>query len=277
MEGTKTAGYEVTDFQRDVIEASREKPVLVDFWAAWCGPCRALTPVLEKLAAEFSDTWSFIKVNTDQHPEISSRYGIRGIPAVKLFVDGEVADEFTGVLPEHAIRQWLEKAIPSDAKKRIDEAERTLDAGDTARAQSLLEDALTHEPDNPKARILLARCIVFDDPQRAAQLASSAAFAGPTYQQTAEAIKEFAAAADLAGQSDDLPDEPGRDAYIAAVTATAEGDFDRAIEQLIEVLKSNRYYMDDAARKLGVAIFTLLGPEHDITRRHRRNFDMWLY
>jgi putative thioredoxin len=277
MEGTKTEGYEVTDFQRDVIESSREKPVLVDFWAAWCGPCRALTPVLEKLAQEFEEVWSFIKVNTDQNPEISAQYGIRGIPAVKLFVDGEVADEFTGVLPEHAIRQWLEKAIPSEAKKRIEEAERAIDGGELERGRELLETALVDEPDNPKARILLARGIVFDDPMRAAELASSAAFAGPGYQQTADAIKEFAAASARAGETDGLPDESGRDAYLAALRATAEADFDRAIEGLIEVLKSNRYYLDDAARKLGVAIFTLLGPDHDVTRRHRRNFDMWLY
>jgi putative thioredoxin len=110
---------------------------------------------------------------------------------VKLFVDGEVADEFTGVLPEYAIRQWLEKAIPSEDKRKVEEAERLIDGGETDRARSLLEDVLSAEPENPKARILLARILVFDDPARAVELASTASFAGMSYQQTADAIREI--------------------------------------------------------------------------------------
>ncbi|MCZ6756762.1 MAG: thioredoxin, partial [Bacteroidetes bacterium] len=93
---------EVQNFQEDVIEASSEVPILVDFWAEWCGPCRVLGPVLEKLEAEQNGEWRLAKVDTDQHPEVSMQYGIRGIPAVKLFVDGNVVSEFTGALPEIA-------------------------------------------------------------------------------------------------------------------------------------------------------------------------------
>ena len=97
--------YDVVDFQKEVIEASFEKPVLVDFWAPWCGPCRVLGPVLEKLAVEEADRWTLAKVNTDQNQEVSMQYGIRGIPAVKLFVDGNVVNEFTGALPEHMVKK----------------------------------------------------------------------------------------------------------------------------------------------------------------------------
>lgn len=276
MEGTKTS-YEVTHFEQDVIEASRKAPVLVDFWAAWCGPCRALGPTLEKLAAENEGEWSLVKVNTDMHPEISARYKIRGIPAVKLFVDGEVVDEFTGALPEYAIRQWLEKAIPSETKRQVEEAERAMDAGDDAEARRLLEAVLDVEATNPKARVLMARLVVFTDPQRALSLVDGASFAGPRYQQIAEAIRELASLEEALRDPSVLADEKGRDAYIAAVKAIQRSAYDEAFQHLIEVLKVNRYYNDDAARKAGVALFMLLGDQHEVTRRHRRTFDMWLY
>ncbi|QXD16127.1 thioredoxin [Rhodocaloribacter litoris] len=102
-------------FQKEVLDKSRQKPVLVDFWAPWCGPCRVLGPTLEKLARESKGKWRLVKVNTDRHPELSMRYGVRGIPAVKLFVDGEVRGEFVGALPEPAIRRWLDEHLPAAA------------------------------------------------------------------------------------------------------------------------------------------------------------------
>jgi thioredoxin 1 len=102
----------MADFQQDVIEKSNDKPVVVDFWAPWCGPCRVLGPTIEKLARESMGAWRLVKINVDAHPQLAQTYQVRGIPAVKMFRDGKVVAEFTGALPELEIRRWLDQHLP---------------------------------------------------------------------------------------------------------------------------------------------------------------------
>jgi putative thioredoxin len=268
--------FDVQDFQHDVIEASREQPVLVDFWAPWCGPCRQLGPVLEKLA-EAADDWTLAKVNTDENPDPARRYGVRGIPAVKLFSDGDVIAEFTGALPEHAVRNWLDENLPSESKSRLDEAKQALDRGDTDEAEQLLWSVLDEDADNVEAKVLLAQALAFRDPTRAQALAEDADIADPGLRQIREAVLTIARLTDLADQPDALPEAPGRDAYLDAIDALSDADYDTALSHFIDVVRQHRDYDDDGARKACVALFTLLGDDHPATKEHRRTFDMALY
>ena len=150
---------EVTDatFERDVIERSHEVPVVVDFWAAWCGPCRSLTPVLHKLADEADGTWQLATVDVDVNPMVSQGFRIQGIPAVKAFKDGKLVAEFTGALPEPQVRAWLEQLGPTPADVAFDRGRELEAAGDLVAAAGSYEDALAAQPAHSAARMALSR------------------------------------------------------------------------------------------------------------------------
>ena len=280
--------YQLQSFEEDVLNSSHDKPVVVDFWAPWCGPCQFLGPVIEKLADEQRDKWTLVKINSDEHQDLSARYSIRGIPAVKLFYKGEVIDEFTGALPETAIRQWLEKALPSETKKMIREADNLIEEGHSEKAVVLLEKALKEEPTNAEASGLLAGLLAFENTERAAELAKTAATGEARFLHLSDSIATIKACLNPAvptneaalrtdSKSEDVDPPLGWDEYALAKAALGEGRLSDVIDHLIEVIKVNRYLDDDGPRKLGIAIFALLGPTHPITQEKRRTFDMWLY
>src|SRR5512143_3382233 len=136
------------NFDERVVAASHQQPVVIDFWAPWCAPCKVLKPVLEKLAAEYGGKFVLAKVNSDENPQIAARYQVRGIPAVKAMVDGKIVNEFTGALPESAVRDWLDKVIPSPAEELRREARRQAQAGDLDGALQRLTEASKLEPGN---------------------------------------------------------------------------------------------------------------------------------
>jgi putative thioredoxin len=267
------------NFDDAVLRASAVRPVLVDFWAPWCAPCRALAPILDRLATEFSGRFTLAKLNTDEDPELATRYGVRGIPNCKLFVNGEVADEFTGVLPESALRAFLAEALPSPAAPLVASAKSLL-GSDPAGALEKLDAARALDPGNEdvlmtRAEALLALGWTVEasaaieelgadtrtvrDARRMTALQARAAFAGHAGTDL-EALRQKAAAApvDCAAKLD----------YARALAAA--GDYERALDELLAIVRTDRKFGDDIARRTMLRVFDALPADSDLARHYRR-------
>jgi putative thioredoxin len=266
--------YEVSNFQKDVIEKSFDKPVLVDFWAEWCAPCRMLGPILEKLAEENKDDWILVKVDTDSNQDIALKYGIRGIPNVKLFGNGEVINEFTGALPEPAIKEWLKKSIPSKFSDQIEHAKVLLNNGHVSDAKILLEDIQKGDINNSEVKVLLAKILLFDDTKEAKRLVQNVD-GNLTNIELAEAITTIADL--LQRDQSSFADSEVRKKYLTAIDDIRKKDFDTALSKFVDIIRTDRSYDDDGARKVCIAIFKFLGEDNEITVRHRRDFGSALY
>ncbi|MBL0290752.1 MAG: tetratricopeptide repeat protein [Betaproteobacteria bacterium] len=272
------------NFDAVVLQGSAATPVLVDFWAPWCAPCRALAPMLDKLAAEMAGRFVLAKLNTDLYPDIAGRYGIRGIPDVKVFIAGEVVDAFTGVLPERELRAFLERVIPSSVAPLVARARAVRETGDAGQALALLADAAAVDAGDEalvfeQAETLLA----LDRAQDAA--AALAALEAPDRvrarpvrdRSRLEALQARttlraharADAAALAAAAARVPvDCAAKLAYADALAAG--GDYDTALRELLAIVATNRGFGDDVGRTRMLTIFAALGGDSDLVRRYRR-------
>ena len=268
------------NFDDAVLQASAARPVLVDFWAPWCAPCRALAPILDRLAAEFAGRFTLAKLNTEDEPELAARYGVRGIPNCKLFADGRVIDEFTGALPESALRDFLAVALPSPAAPLVAAARAALATADAAGALARLDEALTLDPADEDA--LLTRAEALLALNRAADAgAVVAALDAPARRVRDErrlaALKARAAlaaegGADLATLARKAAATPvdcaAKLAHARALAAA--GDYDHALAELLAIVRTDRGFEDDVGRRTMLTVFEALPADSDLTRRYRR-------
>ena len=263
-------------FQQDVIEASMTMPVIVDFWAPWCAPCRSLGPILEKLADEYGGRFRLAKVNSDENGEVSQAFGVRSIPDVRVVINGEIVDQFTGALPEGQIRAFITRVIPAPEEAERRRAAELRATGDTQGAAAALAKSLELNAEHHLARIDLAALMIdlgqladaaalldavpndIDWDTRVATLRQAIAFAK-------DGGNEVEFAAKVAASPDDL------DARLSLAGAYASRKaWKDAMEQLIEVIRRNKGYKDGQARKDLVAIFNLATDQPDLVSEFRR-------
>jgi putative thioredoxin len=271
-------------FRKDVLEESRRQPVLVDFWAPWCGPCKQLTPVLEKAVRAAKGAAKLVKMNIDEHPSVASQLGIQSIPAVVAFVNGQLADGFMGALPESQITAFLERVtkqeIGGEEKELLKAADAALAAGDAAAAAELYSEILAGDSANLHALAGLARSHVeTGNIEQAKQILAQV----PEAKRNDTAVAAARAALEVAEQATHLgpvaeleqkvaanpPDHQAR--FDLAIALNGNGRRQEALDQLIEIVRRDRKWNDDAARKQLVQFFEAWGPtdEHTVAGRRR--------
>lgn len=275
------------DFGEVVIEGSRRVPVIVDFWAPWCAPCRALAPVLEKLAAEYQGRFTLVKVNSDENQELAAQFGVRGIPNVKAFVGGRLVDEFSGALPEPMVRAFLDRVIPSPAEELRRQAEHIYrESRDGARALALLSQALGMDPKNEAALIDSAAILI--DMEKLAEAGQRLDELSALAQMDERVLAlrariDFAQSAAQTPDADELNSRIERDAsdldarLELANLCAARQDYAAALDQLLEIVRRNRSFRDDIARKTMLQIFNLLGNRGELVDEYRRRLSGALY
>ncbi len=256
------------NFQTDVIEKSQDLPVVVDFWAPWCGPCQVLGPTIEKLAAEQSGRWALVKVNTEEEQALAAEYKIRSIPNVKMFYKGRVIGEFAGALPRPQIENWLANTLPDARKETLDLILQRLDGdGDV----SELEAFVAQYPDMKDARLALSMALAVSAPERAQHLLAPIKIGDPAVEQ-AEAVRTIAEL--MLHQADES--EPGK-LIAAAQEALRKREWEAGIKAVIEAAGKDKTYAKDLPRRSAIAFFHAWGHDHHLTKTYRRQFDMVLY
>ena len=278
-------------FMQDVIEASNDQPVLVDFWAPWCGPCRTLTPTIEKVVNEQNGKVKLVKINTEEHPGIAGQMGVRSIPSVFAFDKGRPVNGFQGALPESQVRQFIESILGgTDSAKQLQEAIEQADAaaqgGDIATAAQLYGAVMEADPENAAAIAGLARCYLANgDPERARQILETV----PENKAHDPAVKSVRTALDLMAEApldEDLAqsretvaanpqDHHAR--FELAEKLIGQGRNKDAADHLLTILSDKLDWEDGKAKAKLLEIFEALGPKDPITVEGRRRLGSMMF
>lgn len=272
-----------SNYENLVLDGSYEVPVLVDFWASWCQPCQMLMPVLARLAEEYRGRFILAKLNTEEQQAIAAQFGIRSIPTVKLFRNGQPVDEFMGALPEAQIRAFLEKHLPRPSDSAVAGAEQRLMAGDLAGALQQLAQARLDDPDNPRILLTIARIqAASGDTDAAEQTLAELPQAEQDKAETRRLRGElfFLGIAAAAGSADALAkrlaanpaDSAAR--YQLAALQMRDQDVEGALENLLRLMQSDRKFGDDAARNALLRAFDILGEDPAVNRYRARMFNL---
>ncbi len=281
-----TAGSAVRDvtddtFENEVIQRSHQTPVVVDFWAPWCGPCRMLSPTIEKVAEAFAGEVEAVKINTDENPRTAMQFGIQSIPAVKAFKNGEVVREFLGAQPEAEVRSFFQSLAPTEADRVSAAAQEIARNPDPAARETAYRELLQRVPGNAEAIVGLATVLI----ERGETSEASDLLERVPTDRGARALKhriflseflEKHREEDLAGEAAANPRDP-RARYRYGVQLAAQGQYEAALDELLESVRLDRRFADEAARKAILAVFDILGAQSPLTREYQRKLSQVLF
>jgi putative thioredoxin len=264
------------DFEYQVVAYSQETPVVVDFWAEWCGPCRTLGPMLERLAREANGAFRLAKVDVDKNPALARRFNVRSIPSVKAFRDAHVVAEFMGAQPESRVREFLKEVAPSEDNLALEKAQSLLQNNQWTGAEKAFRQILDETPEHPGALLGLLKTFLFQGHASEAEQiirrfpASRELAAVETIRPLVEAMKWMKAGP---GYSDD----PLEAASIQAIRLITRGNLPAAMDGLLDILREDRHYRNDEARKVMLALFEMLGDENPLTEQYRKELSAVLF
>jgi putative thioredoxin len=256
------------DFEFEVVAYSKQTPVVVDFWAEWCGPCKTLGPILEKIALEANGAFRLAKVDVDANPNLALRFGVRSIPNVKAFQDGQVVAEFMGMQPESRVRDFIRKLAPSEHDLALEKAQGLLEMGQWKEAEAIFRQFLAKNPENPTGLLGFARSLLLQRKLKEALLVLHNFPASKEYN-AAEILLPLANALSRLQQAPAFSDDPLEAAYFNALRLVNLGNFEAAMDGMLDVLRQNKNYRSGEVRKLMLSMFEMLGEGNPLTRQYR--------
>lgn len=270
MTSNFTIDVSESNFEYEVLAYSHQIPVVVDFWAPWCSPCRILGPILERLAEEAQGAFRLAKVNTDENPNLALRYNVRGIPAVKGFLRGEVVAEFVGAKPEPKVRAFLQQLAPSPTDLTLAKAISLSQEHAWAEAADLFQEVLETRPDEPQALLGYTQCLLLLG--RAEETLPILQNFPPSRQYAeAETLKPLAnALVNRASDDDDYPSDPILEAtYKNALTLVDRGNIPAALDGMLDILRQDKQYRNGEVHKVVLALISMLGDDTPLARQYR--------